>query len=262
MQSLCCQLSDSGFVDSQGASQSTILRPCEEAIGQIIRPRGYGNMEQNDRTAAILSEIDGRYETSIDPLCEIKGGASFWFARLTPDQIKALQADPVGIKAVIPNPPYGFGKVNIKLSPAGVPASHKKRSGVKKRDLLRLVERYTKDESLRFLSTAPNQPYPTRYSYFSEAGAGVNVYMIETGLNHVSEFYEIQIEYLYALDATQSETDESLTATGDTVALYQEVTCIGSKILGASYGVAKRVKLFVVKAKPHMASLSTHYADN
>lgn len=164
MQSLCCRLSDSGFVDSQGASRSKILRPCEGAIGQIIRPRGCGNMEQNDRTAAILSEIDGRYETSIDLLCEIKGGVPFWFPRLTPDQIKALQADNIGIKAVIPNPPYDFGKVNIKLSPAGVPASHKKRSGVKKRDLLRLVERYTKDESLRFLSTAPSQPYPTRFT--------------------------------------------------------------------------------------------------
>lgn len=81
--------------------------------------------------------------------------------------------------------------------------------------------------------------------------------MIETGLNRVSEFYESQIEYLYALDATQSEIDEPLPATGDTVALYQDGTCVGSKILGVSYGVAKRVKLFVVKTKPHMASLST-----
>lgn len=29
---------------------------------------------------------------------------------------------------------------------------------------------------------------------------------------------------------------------------------MGSKILGASYGVAKSVKLFVVKTKPHLAS--------
>lgn len=240
--------------DSLGDSQSTNLRPCAEAIGQIIWPRGCGNTEQNERTAAILSGMDGRYETSIDPLCDVKGGISFWFARLTPDQVKALQADTLGVKAVIPNPPYDFGKVNLKLSPAGVPASHKKRRGLKKRAPLRVVEQYTKDDSLRFLSTAPGQSYSTRYNYFSEAGAGVIVYMIETGLNRVSEFDESNIEYLYALDAMRTEDDEPLSATGDTVALYQDGTCVGSKILGASYGVAKRVNLIVVKTKPHLAS--------
>lgn len=38
---------------------------------------------------------------------------------------------------------------------------------------------------------------------------------------------------------------EPLSATEDTVALYQHGTCLGSKIFGASY-VAKSVKLFVV----------------
>lgn len=157
--------------DSQGASRGTNLRHREEAIGQIIWPRGCRNMEQNERTAAILSAIDGRHETSIDSLSGVKRGVSFWFARLAPDQINALQANTIGIKAVIPNRPYEFRKVNIKLSPAGVPASHKKRSGVKKRHPVRVVEQFTKDESLRFLSTAPGQPYSTTYSYFSEAGA-------------------------------------------------------------------------------------------
>lgn len=237
-----------------GSSTEHKSPPFKEAIGQIIWPRGCGNTEQNERTAAILSGMDGRYETSIYPLCEVKGGVSFWFARLTPDQIKALQADTIGVKAVISKPPYDFGKVNIKLSSAGSPASYKRRSGLKKRDPVSVVEQYTKDDSLRFLSTAPGQPYLTKYSYFSEAGAGVNLYMIETSLNRVSEFYGSQIEYLYALDATRSQTDEPLPTTGDTVALYQDGTCVGSKILGESYGVAKRVKLFVVKMKPHLAS--------
>lgn len=240
--------------DSLGDSQSSNPRSCSEAIGQVIWPKGCGNMEQNARIAAILSGMDGRYETSTDPLCGVKGGVSFWFARLTPDQIKALQADTLGVKAVIPNPPYDFGKVNIKLSTAGVPANHKKRSGGMQREPMSVVEQYTKDESLRFLSTAPGQPYSTTYSYFSEAGAGIDVYMIETGLSLVSEFDESNIAYLYALDAMRIEDDEPLSATGDTVALYQDGTCVGSKILGASYGVAKNVKLFVVKTKPHLAS--------
>lgn len=78
--------------------------------------------------------------------------------------------------------------------------------------------------------------------------------MVDTGLNHLSEFDGCQIEWLYALDATRSETDEPISATGDTVALYQDGTCVGYKILGALYGVAKRVKLFVVKTKPRLAS--------
>lgn len=240
--------------DSQGGSESTNPRPCDAAVGQLIWPRGCGNTEQNERTTAILSGMDGRYETSIDPLCEVKGGVSYWFARLTQDQIKALEADTTAIKAVMPNPPYDFGKVNMKLSPAGAPASNKKRSHLKKRLPVEVVEQYTKDESLRFLSTAPGQPYSTRYNYFSEAGAGVNVYMVDTGLNYISEFGGCRIEWLYALDSSRSETDEPLSATGDTAALYQDGTCVGSKILGVSYGVAKRVNLFVVKTKPHLAS--------
>lgn len=240
--------------DSQGGSESTNLHPCEAAVGQIIWPQGCGNTGQNEQTETILSGMDGWYETSIDPLCEVEGGVSYWFAKLTQDQIKALEADTIAVKAVMPNPPYDFGKVNMKLSPAGAPGSHKKRSRLKKRLPVRVVEQYTKDDSLRFLSTAPGQPYSTRYSYFSEAGTGVYVYMIDTGLNHLSEFNGRRIEWLYALDATRSETDEPLSATGDTVALYQDGTCVGSKILGVSYGVAKRVNLFVVKTKPHLAS--------
>lgn len=48
--------------DSQEDSQSTNLRPCEEAIGQIIWLRGCGNTEQNERTATILSRMDGQYD--------------------------------------------------------------------------------------------------------------------------------------------------------------------------------------------------------
>lgn len=68
--------------DPQRSSESTNLGPCEAASGQLIWPRGCGNTEQNERTAAILSWMDGRYERSIDPLCEVKGGVSYWFARL------------------------------------------------------------------------------------------------------------------------------------------------------------------------------------
>lgn len=92
-----------------GDSQSTNLPPCAEAIGQIIWPRGCGNTEQNERTAAILSGMDGQHKTSTDPLCNVKDGVLFWFARLTRDQIKALQADTLGVKAVIANPSYDFG---------------------------------------------------------------------------------------------------------------------------------------------------------
>lgn len=240
--------------DSQGGSESTNFRPCEAAVGQLIWSRGCGNTEQNERTAAILSGMDSGYETSIDPLCEVKGGVSYWFAKLTQDQIKALEADITAIRAVMPNPSYDFGKVNMKLSSAGAPASNKKRTRLKKRLPVEVVEQYTKDESLRFLSTAPGQPYSTRYSYFSEAGAGVRVYMVDTGLNHLSEFDGCRIEWLYALDATRVEDDEPLSATENTAALYQDGTCVGSKILGVSYGVAKRVNLIVVKTKPHLAS--------
>ncbi|MCJ1344113.1 hypothetical protein MMC31_002316 [Peltigera leucophlebia] len=217
--------------------------------------------------AAILSGMDGQLGAVVDPLCEVKGGVMYWFAKLVEDQIATIKAQTDAIKAVFANPPYDFGKINMKLGEAeaeAFPAARKKRgvAVLKKREQVEVVGQVTKDDSLRFLSTAPGKSYSKKYSYFSESGRGVVVYMIDTGLTHSREFDGCSIRWLYAVGAKQSEDDEPISNSSrePTAALYQDGTCVGSKILGRSKGVAKNVRLVVVKTRPYLVSFANAVA--
>lgn len=231
-----------------GGSGSTGIHACEQAVGQLIWPRDCRNTEQNDRIAGMLSGMDGKYSTVMDPLCE--GGVLYWFGRLTTDQISTLEADTAAVKAVIENPAYEFGKVNMKLGEAGAEAPV---SPLEKRGQVRVVEQITQDDSLRFLSTAPGKSYSNKYNYFSEAGNEVRVYMIDKSFKKSPEFADSSIRYLYAVGNGPSETYD-LQSQEQAAAQYQDGACVGSKILGRSKGVAKRASLVVVETKPHIAS--------
>lgn len=257
--------SSTAWEDSSGGG--TNLRQCEQAVGQIIWPTDCRNTEQNEKMTAILSGMDGQFGVAVDPLCEVKGGVMYWFAKLVEDQIVTIKSQTDAIKAVFVNPPYDFGKVNMKLGEAEAgdfPAGKRKRNvaGLKKREIVEVAAQFTKDDSLRFLSTAPGQSYSKTYSYFSESGRGVVVYMIDTGLTRSREFDGCSIRWLYAIGAKQSEDDEPLSSSSrePSAALYQDGTCVGSKILGRSKGVAKNVRLVVVKTRPHLASFANAVA--
>lgn len=158
----------------------TNLRQCEQAVGQMIWSTDCRNTEQNEKMAAMLSEMDSQFGAVVDPLYEVEGGVMYWFAKLVKDQIATIKAQTGAIKAVFANPPYNFGKINMKLGEAEAgpfPATKRKRSGaiLKKPEQVELVQQFTKDGSLRFLSTAPSKPYSKKYSDFSESGEGVAV---------------------------------------------------------------------------------------
>lgn len=268
-----CKASDTGGSLSSSSSWEdntgggTNLRQCEQALGQMIWPTDCRNTEQNEKMAAILSGMDGQFGAVVDPLCEVKGDVMYWFAKLVEDQIATVKAQTDAIKAVFANPPYDFGKINMRLGEAeagAFPAARRKRSVavLKKREVVEVVGQVTNDDSLRFLSTAPGKSYSKKYSYFSESGRGVVVYMIDTGLRRSREFDGCSIRWLYAVGAKQSEDDEPIpnSSKEPTAALYQDGTCVGSKILGRSKGVAKNVRLVVVKTRPHLVSFANAVA--
>ena len=245
----------------------TNLRQCEQAVAQMIWPTDCSNTEQNDKMTAILSGMDGQFGAVVDPLCEVKGGVMYWFAKLVTDQISTIKAQTDAIKAVFANPPYDFGKINIKLGEAeagAFPAVNRKRSAavLKKRTQVKVIDQFTRDDSLRFLSTAPGKPYSKKYSYFSGSGEGVVIYMIDTGLSRSQEFAGCLIRWLYAVGAERRENDEPIpnSSREPTTALYQDGTCVGSKILGRSRGVAKNVALVVVKTRPNLVSFANAVA--
>lgn len=259
--------SSSSSSSEENSGGATNIRQCEQAVAQMIWPTDCRNTEQNDKIAAILSGMDGQFGAVVDPLCEVNGGVMFWYAKLVTDQIATIKSQTDAIKAVFANPPYNFGKINLKLGEAeagAFPAVQRKRSAasLKKRIQVKVVEQLTIDDSLQSLSTAPGKPYSKKYSYFSGSGEGVVIYMIDTGLSRSREFVGSSIRWLYAVGAQQSENDEPIPKSSrePTTALYQDGTCVGSKILGRSNGVAKNAELVVVKTKPNLVSFANAVA--
>lgn len=137
------------------------------------------------------------------------------------------------------------------ISPAGekVPASRKK-STVEKRATVNVVKQATSDPSLTFLSSPPWKINSESYAYFSKAGEGVRIYDIDTGCNTFeSEFGGLPIRWIYSSGSRREETDDSQVDNGQFPG-----TCLLSKIAGRRFGVAKKPRLTIVKAKPTIGS--------
>ena len=249
--------SSSSEEDNSGGA--TNIRQCEQAVTQMILPTDCKNTEQNDKMAAILSGMDSQFGMVVDPLCEVEGGVMFWYAKLVTDQIATVKAQADVILAVFANPPYNFGEINLDLGEAEAGAlpgvERRKRSApiLKKRSRLRVVDQQTDDGGLLSLSTAPGKSYTRSYSYFSASGEGVVIYMVDTGLTILPEFQDVSIRWLYAIGAEQRESDENIPPSGNK-ALYQDGTCVASKMVGRFNGVVKNAELVVVKTKPNLIS--------
>lgn len=101
-----------------------------------------------------------------------------------------------------------------------------------------VVKQNTDDLSLAFLSTPKGKINFFTYAYLEQAGEGSLVYLLDTGVNaEHDEFGSKALQFIYAAGASWETTD----APGGSG------TCIGTKIAGALYGVAKEVELIVVK---------------
>ena len=121
--------------------------------------------------------MDGLYKASIDPLCEVKGGVSFWFARLTQDQIKALEARHHSPKSGFRQPSLctTLGKSTWSLVQLGLLQVRREalRRSVSHREWSNIASRTRFWDFFRRLRS---NSISTRYSNLSEAGAGVYVY--------------------------------------------------------------------------------------
>lgn len=228
------------------------LRPCESVEQYLIWPVSCEDSAGNANSEQMLSSMDSKFRTSIHPLCAVKDGPSFWLAELTQDQVKTLRKENTAVKMVTPNAPIHFGAISQSPSQIKVPAV-RERIHQKKRDIERVYKDYVDDQSLTFLSAHPWAPNSGAYKYFKPAGTGVRVFMIDIGLDpDSSEFYDIPIEWIFALDAGLEKRDEVVTDPVTGVKHYG--TCVGSKINGLQLGVSKFASLTVVKIKANIAS--------
>ncbi|KAK1980222.1 subtilase [Colletotrichum cereale] len=172
----------------------------------------------------------------MDTIVNDAGIPSVWNANLTPDQLAKVKADPV-VAAVDTNDPISLDELpdSEKTLP---PATRHKRDEISQKPI-------AKNDifDLRTLSTPPRvKDTLPDYRFDDFAGQGITVYVIDGGpfeLGH-QEFVAP------SADVTRRELN---TARSKKVVLEdtQHGTCVASKVVGVTTGVAKRANLVGVR---------------
>lgn len=228
---------------------------CGQASKHLIWPVRCGDLAQNGIIGKILSEMDNQFLTTLDPLCPVEKGVAYWQATLTGEQITTLRHYQIeAVRDITPNTPFKFGELMRgspdRVNPASTPNNHVgARQFIKRLAPLTLIKQAHADMSLRFLSSAESlAPPSSAYAYFSQAGAGVRVYVIDTGLDGLANDFikKVGIRWIIVDDVPGIQRDEDrVTGHG---------TCMASKIAGEYYGVAKAASLIVVKTNSFIGS--------
>lgn len=200
-------------------------------------------------TATVLTAMDGKYLTSIDPMCSVEGGVFFWLAHLTPNQIEELRQRTGAVNAIIPNAQLKSTRsINLGPPQPRVPASQKKNRRLKKRVSVEKIRRDA-EPNLRFLSTPPGQTENGLYYAFLSAPAGNNVliYMLGSGADPSSrDLSKLRLRWLYAIDSNKEANEDS----------YSEGvgTCQLSLVASPYHGVTQRADVTIVKIGLDVAS--------
>lgn len=190
-----------------------------------------------------MSGMDPRYLTSTDPFCPVKEGLLFWLAVLSPQEIEALKQQTSAIRAIFPNVEYKFEQPSSRGTKP--PTGRKMVSPKPKRATVRVNKARVNDLSLSFLSTPPEKKISGIYSAFTGAGRGIDVYVIDTGLDYslIKDFHHVR--YMYAINTEPFPSDYSSDKSGNFHA---------QKIGSALYGVAPEASITIVKTAPDIAS--------
>lgn len=215
----------------------------------MIFPQICDDITQNTMTAAELAMMDGKYLTSVDPMCSVDGGVFFWLAHLTPDQIEQLRQRTGAVSAIIPNAQLKSTRsINLGPSQQRVPTSQEKNRRLKKRVSVEKIRRNA-EPSLRFLSTPPGQKENGLLYAFLSAPAGntVRTYMLGSGADPSSEdLSQLRVGWLYAIDSKKEANEDSYSQGAG--------TCHLSLVASPYHGVTQRADVIIVKTSLGIAS--------
>lgn len=200
-------------------------------------------MEANGVIGGMLSGMDPRYLSSKDPFCPVMEGILFWLAMLTPQEIETLKQQTSAVRAIFPNVEYKFEDSSSRRTKA--PTGPKIVPPPTKRATARVNKATVNDPSLSFLSTPPGKKISGIYSYFAGAGRGIDVFVIDTGLDYSFATDFRYVRYMYAINTDPSPSDHSSDKSGNFHAQK-----IGSRF----YGVAPEATLTIVKTASDIAS--------
>lgn len=210
--------------------------------------------------------MDPKLLTQPHPRCGKNEGVFFWLAWLTPGQVETLRTDRLGIESIVANieaeglrmgiDPRAQSNEPDSTKALLVPKTWKRSTRVEKRSKVNVVEQVVTDLSLNFLSTAPGKQMHSTYKYFAQAGTGVTVLVVDTGLGRTSSDIGRAriIHRIYAVDIPVDNRESDLST--DRIG-----TCVAQKIGGVTFGVAKKAKFVIVTAKPNYASVISALAE-
>ena len=252
---------------------------CDKKVGikRIIFARDCGNRAENAVVAAVLAqtvEAGTEISTSIDDDC----GEIFWTGKLTEKGVDYMRSKD-GVLGVEDDLPVEFageratasaaqaqggksyhtaagereGRTKNEYERGSSGSSIKKNMATRphksqKRDGKIIVQsQATTSESLAFVSTAPGYKLSRNFFYYSAAGEGITVYIIDSGANPTHPEFRSGVikRWIYAFDCGPPESDHHIDGHG---------SCIASKIAGVESGVAKKASLVIVKTMPDVSS--------
>lgn len=247
----CTGALPSDDIDSQGEAGDGNVDQCDTGLGQLVWPVDCADTQRNTEIEKLLWSMDSKYMTSEDPLCTQKSGVGFWQAQLTLPQIETLRQK-MGVKAVIRNMPYKFGKLTRRppgtARPGTVPSRTNLKNSLKKRENLSVIRRPSKDDGLIYLSSPPGFEMGSEYVSFAAGKHHVKVWIIDEGLaSNAEDLQGLSIDYVFALGAVSKPSRKNSDPTG-------HGTCIASKVTGRNNGVADSASISFVKTKPTIGS--------
>lgn len=211
---------------------------CNVGTSRIIFARDCGDDAQNAAIGQLLANTvsSGSVSTIVDDDC----GVVFWAGEFTEESAKTIR-ETNGVLGVEPDIPLSdtSNKDFRKLkTPKNRPGESGSESHIRKRDTL-IIQPPPVSTDLSFVSDPPNH-VGDAYVYYSAAGKGINVYVIETGVDALNKEFSSGVikRWIHTSGVPRATPETDSEGHG---------TCIASKVAGITYGVAKKASLIIVK---------------
>lgn len=209
---------------------------CDRGTRKLIFARDCTNQIQNAAIAGILAQTieSGEISTTIYHGC----GVIFWTGELSEEGVEIMRSTD-GVLAVVSDVILETSEF-YTLKPGESENLTDRGSSLQKRDHLVTQPLDTTIQDLIFISTPPGTDTGIYYTYFSAAGEGITVYLVDSGVNPSNNEFNSGVikRWLYAWDVLAVESDDHPLGHG---------SCAASKITGVDYGVAKKASLIIVK---------------
>lgn len=221
---------------------------CDIGTTKIIYALDCGNEAQNTAITKLLADTvqSGSLSTILDDDC----GRLFWTGSLTDEGAEVMRKT-YGVLAVVSDitlAPDDLSDDSIhseKRSDKKLPGFKPMQEQVEKLDFL--VKQPQAIAELAFISSPPQTEAMVDYVYYSAAGEGSTIYIIDTGLNPLHTEFSLGVvkRWIFANGVVKTEADDDPSSHG---------TCTASEIAGRVFGVAKKASLIIVKRSLKLSS--------